>query len=198
MARTSTKTNSNETPETENESSRSKVSTFTYVNEAGEETKQVKSDSVGLRVRFANGYEDQVTLTQIANVLNEAALQGLAIKLQRSFASAKADVSAAIESYETVRDNLLAGVWAVKGEGSAPRLTILAEAVAAVLTFAGRDVDMKAIAEKLTNDEFSEKVMKDPKVKAQYDSIKAARAAERAAKSLAAAESAESDVSSLF
>jgi hypothetical protein len=186
--------------ETETESKRAKVSTFAYIDNGGNVSKQVTPKSIGLVVEFANGTKDRIDIDQLSNeMLACATLQGLAIKLQRSFASAKGDANEALEAYETVRDNLLAGVWAVKGEGSAPRLTILAEAIAAVLEAAGRTPDLKDIAEKLKDESVQEKASKDPKVKAQYERIKAERAAERAKKAGEAAAKTDGDgVSDLF
>lgn len=184
------------------ETKRNKVSAFTYANNAGEESKQVKEDSVSLRVAFTNGEKRELSIDKLSTViLAQATLQGLSIKLQRSFAGDGGDVEKAVESFDTVLENLTNGIWATKAEGKGPRLSIIAEAVEAVLVEAGQEVDearRASIIEKLKDEATREKTQKDPKVRAHYERIKAARAAERAAKAGQAAASAESSVASDF
>jgi len=188
--------------ETTEEEGKSKISSFAYVNNAGDVSKQVKPDSIGLTVSFANGTKDRINIDELSSeILACATLQGLAIKLQRSFASAKGDVEKAVEAFETVKDNLLNGIWAEKGEGSGPRVSILAEAVEAVLTEAGQTVDADrraSIIEKLKDEATREKTKKDPKVNAHYERIKAARAAEKAAKAQEAAGAADTSLLESF
>ena len=197
-------TNSVETPvdEATVENKRNKISSFTYVDNDGETSKQVKPESVGLVAEFANGEKRRLMIDQLSTaILAQATLQGLSIKLQRSFASSGSDVAEAVDSFDTVYENLLSGIWATKAEGKGPRLSILAEAVEAVLVEAGQDVDesrREAIVEKLKDEATREKTQKDPKVKAHYERIKAARAAERAAKASEAAGKVESTIATDF
>jgi hypothetical protein len=173
-----------------------KVSDIQYV--AGDTVSNtVNPDATVVRVTFGNGATEDVSLGDLSSeILHCATLQGLAIKLQRSFASAKGDPSEAHESFMTVKENLLSGLWNTKREGSGPRLSILVEAIVAALEEDGETVDearQAAIGEKLKDDTKREGAMKNPAVKKHYERIKAARAAERAAK--AAKEADESGAS---
>jgi hypothetical protein len=173
-------------------STRASVSEFAYVTKDGESHKQVNPGAKIVRVTFGNGYTDDVVIGDLSKeILACAVQQGLAIKLQRSFASAKGSVEDAIESFLTVKENLLSGTWASKREGSGPRLSILSEAIKAALEGDGQTVDDKRMADivaKLADDDKREAAMANPKVKAHYESIRAARAAERAASAMKEAE----------
>lgn len=177
---------------------RASISEFAYVTKNGESHKQVVPDAVGLVVTFGNGYSDSVALSDLSkDILRCASLQGLAIKLQRSFASAKGDVESAVESFLSVKENLLAGVWATKREGSGPRLSILAEAIEAALIAKGQTVDdarRASIVEKLSDEAKREEAMENPAVKAQYEVIRARRAQERAAAAMKNAEGTEAAI----
>lgn len=155
-------------------------------------TNTVHPDATEIVVTFGDGTSDSFNVGDVTDELRHCAmLQGFAIKLQRSFASAKGDPVAAREAYETVKENLLSGLWNTKREGSGPRLSILVEAIVAALQAEGETVDaarQAGIAEKLKDESVREKAMAKPSVKAHYESIKAARAAERAMKARKEAE----------
>lgn len=175
------------------ESTRTKISSNVYVTKAGEVHKNPVPEAKTVRTVFSNGEEHDINLSDLSKeMLACAALQGLSIKVQRAFASANGSVDDAVEAYLTVRENLLAGTWNTKREGAGPRLSILAEAIAAALEEKGQTVDdarMASIVAKLSDEsgDAKELAMKDLKVKAHYERIKAERAAERASKAAEAA-----------
>lgn len=177
--------------ETPVEEKKIKVSDIQYSGSAGV-TNTVNPDATAIVVTFGDGTSDSFDVMQTSEELRHCAmLQGFAIKLQRSFASAKGDPAAARESYETVKENLLSGLWNTKREGSGPRLSILVEAIVAALQEEGETVDtarQAGIAEKLKDEAVREKAMAKPSVKKHYEMIKAARAADRAAKAAKEAE----------
>lgn len=187
------------TETTTEEAKKVKVSDIQYVNGDGEVSNTVQPDASVIRVTFGNGVVDDFNTSEVsADMLHCATLQGFAIKLQRSFASAKGDADEAYEAYMKTKENILAGLWNTKREGSGPRLSILIEAIVAGLEEQGETVDEKrlaAIGEKVKDEERREAAMKMPAVKKHYERIKAARAAERAAAAAKEAEASDAKLS---
>lgn len=182
MAKNSTQTNGNGATAS-NETKRA-ASKSEYINDEGVATRSPQADSTALRFSF-DGIGETVTvaLADIGDSIKHMAiLQGLNIKLQRSYNTAKGNVQQMFDECSATAENLIAGVWTSEREGGGLRIGDLAEAVQAVLADEGKTVDLETIKAKLAADEATrEKSKKNVKVAAHLSAIVARKAAERAA-----------------
>ncbi len=164
-----------------------------YVNAEGEETRSATAASTELQFRFANKNTHKVTMADHpANILACLGWFGVSEKYGNSYAGAKGDADAAEEAFLSMQEQLRGGTWVEKAEGG-PRPSLIADAIIAALTAAGQTVDDKRAAgvrEKVKDKATREGALKDPVIKAQYEAIKAARAATRAKEAAAAAKGA--------
>ena len=153
-----------------------------------------------LELRFMN---DDVIAVKLGDfnqdVVTAAAFHGFSQKLGDTFAGKK-DVEEAAEVTAALFERLQEGVWIAERESAGPRTSVLLEAVMAAFTAAGQEVDEDTMREKIKGLETDARkaLQADPAVSAQYDRIKAERAAAKAAKSAAKAEDAESQITTLL
>jgi len=158
------------------------VSKSSYISNDDTVTKSPDENTVALRFTF-DGVDSpyDFRLDEINESITHMAIcQGLNIKLQRSYNTAKGNVSQMIEDLESTMDNLRNGVWTSEREGGL-RIGDLAEAVQSVLASEGKNVDVETIKAKLAADEATRAKSKaNPKVAAALAAIVAQKAAARA------------------
>lgn len=127
-------------------------------------------------------------------IVKRAALHGLAQKIGDAAAGKKGDE--AHEASLTVYERIMGGEWAKpseKGEGTRPSMIIAA--IVRAFTKAGKTFDLEALKAKFTgegSEELRKKALEIPQVKAEYETMKAEAAMERAAKAAEAAATAPS------
>ena len=169
-----------------------------YLNKDGEETRSATAASVQLQFRFANGNTHAVqTADHPGEILACLGWFGISEKYGNAYAGAKGDADTAEEAFLSMQEQLRGGTWVEKAEGG-PRPSLIADAIIAALTAAGQTVDDKratTVREKVKDKDTRDGALKDPVIKAQYEAIKAARAATRAKEAAAAAKGAEIGVS---
>lgn len=154
-----------------------------YVNTAGEETRSATADSVRLEFRFANGNVHVVEpKDHPGNISTCLGWFGISEKYGNAYAGAKGDADTAEEAFLSMQEQLQGGTWVEKAEVG-PRPSLIADAIIAALTAAGQKVDEKraaSVREKVKDKATRDGALKDPVIKAEYEAIKAKRAAERA------------------
>jgi len=158
------------------------VSKSSYLSNDGTESRSPDENTVTLRFTFDGVAEPlDFNLEDINdNIRHMAICQGLNIKLQRSYNTAKGNVSQMIEDCESTMDNLRNGVWTSEREGGL-RIGDLAEAVVSVLASEGKTVELETVKAKLAADEETRaKAKANPKVAAAVSAIVARKAVERA------------------
>ena len=169
-----------------------------YLNEAGDETRSATAGASELQFRFANGNVHSIKIADHPDEIYRClGWFGISEKYGNSYAGAKGDADAAEEAFLSMQEQLQGGTWVEKAEGG-PRPSLIADAIIAALTAAGQDVDAArgtSIREKVKDKATRDGALKDPVIKAQYEAIKAARAAERAKAAAKLAKGAEIGVS---
>lgn len=157
------------------------VSRSSYIDAEGTETRSPDENTVALRFSFEGGESRDFSLDDInESIKHMAVCQGLNIKLQRAYNTAKGNVAQMIEDLESTIDNLRNGVWTSEREGGL-RIGDLAEAVVQVLASEGKTVELETVKAKLAADEGTRAKSKaNPKVAAALAVIVANKAAARA------------------
>lgn len=157
------------------------VSKSSYIDNEGNETRSPDENTTTLRFTFDGGESRDFSLDEINESIKHMAIcQGLNIKLQRSYNTAKGNVSQMIEDLDSTIDNLRNGVWTSEREGGL-RIGDLAEAVVQVLASEGKTVELETVKAKLAADEATRTKSKaNPKVAAALAVIVANKAAARA------------------
>lgn len=157
------------------------VSKSSYIDNEGTETRSPDENTTTLRFTFEGGESRDFSLDDINESIKHMAIcQGLNIKLQRSYNTAKGNVAQMIEDLESTIDNLRNGVWTSEREGGL-RIGDLAEAVVQVLASEGKTVELETVKAKLAADEATRTKSKaNPKVAAALAVIVANKAAARA------------------
>lgn len=192
----------NETETVESEKKRS-ASKSLYVNANGETTRSPTAETETIRFVFDGFESDPVDLPLInlsAEMSHLAICQGVNIKLQRSYNTAKGNAAQMKEECEATRDNLLNDIWTSEREGGL-RVGDLGEAIRLTLIDEGETVDdarMAKIKETLKDEAKRDKAKASPKVKAHLATIAAAKAAARAKTANENAGSAASGIGSDF
>lgn len=190
MAKNSVKTNGDanvSTPSTVStaDDKKRQSSKSLYVNASGETSRSPTPDTAIVRFLF-EGIPEPVDLTLADlpdDITHLAICQGVNIKLQRSYNTAKGNVSQMRDECEATRDNLLGGIWTSEREGGL-RIGDLADAIASVLKDEGQSVDearMASIREKLVDEKQRDKAKASTKVQAHLTRILAEKATARAA-----------------
>lgn len=113
-------------------------------------------------------------------------LAGIAGKAAKAEPSVEPDpergfVDFALELFDDALDNILSDVWVAEGEGSsgAGNVTILVQAIVAVLEANGREADVAEIRGKVKDKDYREKAKANPHVAAEVRKLEQARAEER-------------------
>ena len=144
-------------------------------------------------IEFTNDHVVTMTLKSLEkDIVTNLALHGLSQKLGDSYAGAES-VDEAIERCTTIAERLQQGEWIKPRESAGPRPSMVVDAVVAALVANGEEVDdtrRAAIAEKTKGKEGRERALANPAIRAQYETIRATRAAKRAAKAQGDAEGA--------
>lgn len=156
-----------------------------YVDGKGETSRSPTADTEIVRFVF-DGFENSpvdLVINEISDAIAHLAIcQGLNIKLQRSYNTAKGNAAQMRDECEATRDNLLNDVWTSEREGGL-RIGDLADAIKATLTDEGESVDDERFArikETLKDESKRDKAKASPKVQAHLTRIMAEKAAERA------------------
>lgn len=170
---------------------------ITYLRTNGEESNFAVADADVVKISFANKTSREVNITSLTPELRQmASLQGVAIRLQRSYQAIK-DLDSVIEAVDETIADLGNGVW-IEGRTGEPKVTLLALALVAVLEANGGEVNDErkaSIIEKLKNTDYRDKAMDNPQVKAQLAQLKMDAAKKRLAEAkLAAKEAGTSNV----
>lgn len=165
-----------------------------YVDKDGTETRSATPDAVELQFQFANGNTHAVKLTDHpAEILFCLTFFGVSEKYGNSYAGAKGDAGDAEEKFLSMQEQLRGGTWVEKAEAG-PRPSLIADAIIAALLSAGQKVDdarAAGVREKVKDKAIRDGALKDPVIKAEYESIKATRAANRAKEAAKAAKGAQ-------
>ena len=116
------------------------------------------------------------------------------------WAGAKGNIDEAIESADSMNEQLVSGVWTERAEGVGPQPTLVVDAIwralgntstdGGVTTPDGKLLDearKAAILAQCKDKAVRDGALKDPAIAAQYAAIQSERAAERAAKAAEAA-----------
>lgn len=170
---------------------KAKICTKRFVLDDGSEVASAAANAEALTFAFEGGETFEVTLDMFSEDIQQAALwHGFSQKLGDSYSS-KSGLEAE-EAFGALLEQLQAGNWVSERTGGGPRITMVAEAVERALIGRGETVDddrRARIFEQLrSKPEAPKAALGDERIKAEYEKIKAEKAAERAA---AAAEAAE-------
>jgi hypothetical protein len=182
---------------------RAKIASREYLTSDGVAGRSVPDECTGLRFVFENDEQLEVVLTDLpAAIQAQLAYHGVSQKIGDAFAGAKGDVNLAQENAESLLEQLMAGVWSEKASGVGARPSMVADAIIAVNIAQGRTPTTEQeldIRERVKIKEQKDGALGDPEIKAEYEKIKAERAAERAAKARNTAnESETTDVAASF
>lgn len=190
MAKNPNKSTESATPatvaaNTGDEKKRSASKSLYLTSESAEPTRSPTPDTAIVRFVF-DGYESNPVDLVLADLSPEmthmAVCQGVNIKLQRSYNTAKGNAAQMLEECEATRDNLLNGIWTSEREGGL-RIGDLADAIKATLTDEGETVDdarFARIKETLKDESKREAAKKSTKVQAHLTRIAAEKATARA------------------
>lgn len=178
--------------ETASASTKQQKAFITYLRENNEESNFAVADANVVRISFANKTSRDVDLSSLsAEIQKMASLQGVAIRLQRSYQAIK-ELDGVIEAVDETIDDLKNGVW-IDSKTGEPKVTLLSQALVSVLEANGGEVNderRKSIIEKLKGTEYRDKAMENPQVKAQLAQLKMDAAKKRLAEAKAAAKEA--------
>lgn len=168
---------------------------ITYVRENGEVSNFAVADANVVRISFANSTNRDIDVTSLSLELQKmASLQGVAIRLQRSYQAIK-ELDGVIEAVDETIDDLKNGVW-IEGRAGEPKVTLLALAIVSTLEANGGEVDdarRKSIIEKLKATDYREKAMDNPHVKSALAQLKLDAAKKRLVEAKDAAKKAGAD-----
>lgn len=176
---------------------RKSVAKRAYVMPDGEKQRSASKDAEALTFEFSNGHELTVHLADFPEEVQVcAAWHGLNQKIGDAFAGAKGDADEAVSDAEDMISALKSGRWVAEREKAGPRVGMVAQAIYNAKTNAGMEADLDSITEKLqSNDEARKAALNDPRIKAEYEALKAEAAQERAKKAAEKAAEAEGEES---
>jgi len=149
-----------------------------------------------LEFRFANGETETVKPNDLDDSIKLAAMfHGLSQKLGDAYASSK-DADEAYDKFMSLKERIEIGEWLAERQSAGPRISQVIRALVAAKAASGVTIteeDMAAKYHALDEDQ-KKAIVKDPRVDAQLQKIKAEAAAARAAKAAEAAQGAEGDI----
>ena len=167
-----------------------------FVDETGEKTRSATENATGLEFHFSNGNTHTVAVNDHPeNIVKCLTLFGISEKYGNAYAGAKGDSDVAEELFLSMQEQLTAGTWVSKADGVGPRPSMVADAIIAAILATGDEVDedrKAAIVDKVKDKDIRKAALKDPSIAAEYDAIRAKKAAEKAEKSREAANESES------
>ena len=156
-------------------------------------------DGSKLTIEFTNGKTLSVSVGDLpAEMVEKAAVMGLSHSIGDSYASSPT-VAAAFEIATKKLESIMAGEWNLKGEGGggSSHTPMLLDAISKVLTEANVEHDRDEIREQIKSSEGREKALANTAFKAEFEKIKARKAAERAQLAMEAASEADGKVADL-
>jgi hypothetical protein len=148
-----------------------------------------------LEFRFANGETVAVDPNEFDDSVRTAAMfHGLSQKLGDAYAGTK-DAEDAHDKFMAMLEQIQSGNWLAERESAGPRISLIVQAIVAAKAAQGVEVSEKDVAEtyQAMPKERQKTVLKDARINAEYQRIRAEQAAARAAKAAQAADSAETD-----
>lgn len=149
--------------------------------------KDYDEESGTFSIVFSDGAESEVELDSLPqNIVRLLALHGLSQKLGDSYASVKGDVASAKEKYQAVLEQLRAGEWRktrAEGESGGARVTELAAAIA---RFRNAPIEKANAVVAAATPEQKKAWQANAQIKAIIATIRAEKAAAKAAKAQAA------------
>lgn len=147
--------------------------------------KSYDADAGTFTLAFLDGQTISGSLKDLQSpVVQQAALHGLLQKIGDAAASHGDNPEEAFESCMAVFERLKMGEWkkpAEKGEGARP--TMVFEAIIRAYRKMGKEVALADVQAKFSGEEGEERrkaILKDPRVKAEYEALKAEAAVKRA------------------
>jgi hypothetical protein len=182
---------------------RAKIAAREYTDSAKEVSRGVPADPELLTFNFENGETLECVPTSLPLEMQIRLMwHGCSQKVGDSFATAKGDVDKAYEEAGSVWEQLMGGTWTERAGGAGARPSMVADAIIAVNIAQGRTPTPEQeldIRERVKIKEQKDGALGDPDIRAEYEKIKADRAAERAANARNTAnESATTDVAASF
>lgn len=97
-----------------------RISQKVYRDGAGAETKHPDGNTIYVVIKFANGQDVIIDMTELSpDILNASAAHGIAQKVGDNFAEAKGDINLAHGLAQSMARRLEGGEWNVRGEGGA-------------------------------------------------------------------------------
>lgn len=183
--------------DTTEEAGRNKKSRRWFVNEAGDRSPRVSTESTGFVIEILDEAGEvaetlRADLGQFQKgVRNAAALFGLVTSITNTFGSSKLSLDDAIEAAQGRLETLQEGTWSSDRQAG-PRTSDIVEAYIAYRKANDRDTPAEKVASFRADIESGKvkvpDLLKDnPGLNAEYLAIKSRRAAERAAKAREAA-----------
>ncbi len=167
-----------------------------FLDDKGEEFRSATENVAGLEFRFTNGNTHKVRLDEHTDAIVKCfAWYGASQKYGDAYSASKGDSDLAEELFLSMQEQLTAGTWVIKGEGVGARPSMVADAIVAAILATGGEVDddrKAAIADKVKDKDIRKAALKDPSIAAEYDALRAKKAAEKAEKSREAANESES------
>ncbi len=183
---------------------KSPVCTKVYITPDGE-SRSAKPEATALEFRFHDGDGGAIKTVRKVSIgpLPEAIETclnwfGRSEKYGNFYAGAKGIAADAVEMFDTGAEILSGGEWSERKEGVGARPSMVLAAVVAFLESEGETVDdsRKArIKEKVSTNEGRKGALANAKINAEYETIRAAHAAEKAKAAKVAAKGTESDLS---
>jgi len=176
---------------------------YTYAD--GSEGRSFKPGATGLRFDFIG--DDGETVTESVavnpdnypeNIQTATRWHGLAQKLGDAYAGSSKSEKSPFELFEEMNESLMEGTWVAEGESAGPRTTLVLDALLAVVV-AAKKLDLAKMGEEkvaelranlaksIETKEQKAEALKDKRIAAEYERLRAERAA---AKAKAAAEAA--------
>lgn len=154
---------------------------------------------------FKPGSREEIVETRVVpiNEFDEdtrRGLQALGLKayLAESYTARQEKGQYAWALFDERLEQLRNGEWITRRSGTAgPGKTILVEAVQRVAAASGKEVDMAKLANVIKSEEGRKALLAQPLIKAEYEKVKAERAAARAKAAAKEAKGSEFDLSAI-
>lgn len=169
-----------------------KVCEKVYVDSEGKETRSATATAERLEFRFSNGETHAVELMEHNEEIRTClGWFGISEKYGNAYAGSKGNVDDAEERFLSMQEQLTGGIWVERAEGVGPMPTLVVDAIAAAIEATGRTPDRDSIREKVKDKGVRTGALKDPRIRAEYEKLRAERAAVKAARAVKNAEGAE-------
>ena len=173
-----------------------------FVLPDGSTARSARADATLLRFEaIATGETFEVDVSQLSDDMRTCAVwHGVSHKLGDVYADAARKGLVPLEEVANLWERIMGGEWVAEAKAGGGSPSLLVEAIIAVLTSKGRDITdelTESIREKCKVKENRDRYHGDKEIAAEYASIQAKRAAEKAKKAKAAAKGATDEGSAL-